>query len=120
VITELPISSNTYVLTFTDGLMHAGRRLGQSLAVSDLIHELLSRVEAQGRECVPAQLLADDILARALEAEQGRPGDDISVVVVAILPVELPAGRADCRDVRRMSVRFPIRVKRAGDGGGRA
>ncbi len=120
VITELPISPDTYILMFTDGLLHAGRRFGQSLDVSGLIYELLSSVEAQGRECVPVQLLADAILARALEAEQGRPGDDISVVVVAILPVVPPAQQAGCRDIRRMSVRFPIRVKRAGDGGGRA
>jgi serine phosphatase RsbU (regulator of sigma subunit) len=120
VITELPISSDTYVLAFTDGLVHAGRRYGRSLDVSGLICELLSQVEDQGRGCVPAQLLADAILDRALEAEQGRPSDDISVVVVAILPVILPAAQESGRGIRRMSVRFPIRIKREGDGGGRS
>jgi len=118
VITELPISHNTYVFVFTDGLLHAGRRFGRSLDVLGLIDELLSVVEAQGRECVPVQLLADAILDRALEVEQGRPGDDISVAVVAILPVVPPIERADYRDIRRMSIRFPIRVTGTSDGGG--
>ena len=120
VITELPISSETYVFVFTDGLLHAGRRFGRSLNVSGLIYGLLAGIEIQGRDMVPAQVLADSILDRALEAEQGRPGDDISVVVVAILPVVPPPERAGWRDIRRMSVRFPIRVERARDEGGRA
>ena len=41
VITELPIAANTYVLIFTDGLVHAGRRTGQSLDVPGLFDELL-------------------------------------------------------------------------------
>ena len=52
-------------------------------------------------------MLADDILAGAVDCDQGRPTDDISVLVVAVRPA-LP----DADDVRRLSVDFPIRVKR--------
>jgi serine phosphatase RsbU (regulator of sigma subunit) len=106
VITELPLQPDTYILVYTDGLQHAGRRYGQSLDVTGLLRDLLSEVATQTAACAPAQILADGILGRAVDADQGRPGDDISVVVVSVLTA---ASESD--DVRRMSVRFPIRVR---------
>ena len=46
--------------------------------------------------------LADALLAQAQEMDQGRPGDDITVVVLSVVARQKPD------DVRRMSVRFPI------------
>lgn len=44
---------------------------------------------------------SDRILQRAVDLDEGRPGDDISVVVAAVL-------EADDDNVRRLSVRVPI------------
>jgi serine phosphatase RsbU (regulator of sigma subunit) len=110
VITELPISPNVYVVVFTDGLVHAGRRAGARIEVAALVQELAAEVETQALEVVPAQWLADALLERAIEAEQGRPGDDISVLVVAFLP-STEAKTPHEHKIRRMSVRYPIQVK---------
>jgi serine phosphatase RsbU (regulator of sigma subunit) len=112
VITELPISSNVYIVVFTDGLLHAGRRTGKRIEVATLVQELASEVERRAGECFPAQRLADALLGRAIEAEQGRPRDDISVLVVAILPAAQPTVPYQ-EKVRRMSVRFPNLVQAA-------
>jgi len=49
-----------------------------------------------------AGTLADALLARAVELDQGRPGDDISVVVLSVVSRQAPDA------VRRLAVRFPI------------
>lgn len=96
VITELPLQEDTYVIVFTDGVLNAGRRYGQRLDVPELVRNLL----ASGvRTATP---LADAILQRSIELDQGRPHDDISVVVVAIV-----AGQ-DNDEVRRMAISFPL------------
>jgi serine phosphatase RsbU (regulator of sigma subunit) len=107
VITELPLRPDTYILVYTDGLVHAGRRSDRRLDVACLFQELLSEVSSRQSACMPAQALADALLNRALDADQGRPGDDISVLVVAVL-----AAAPESDDVRRLSVRLPICVKR--------
>jgi serine phosphatase RsbU (regulator of sigma subunit) len=112
VITEMPISSNVYIVVFTDGLVHAGRGKGGRLDLSALVQELAVEMSERAAECVPAQWLADTLLQRAIQAERGRPGDDISVLVVAILPLTLPAA-SHAHKIRRMSVRYPILVKHA-------
>jgi serine phosphatase RsbU (regulator of sigma subunit) len=106
VITELPIAPNTYVVAFTDGVLHAGFRRGLPIDVPAVVHELASggTSAAQGR----ARAIADAILWRAMDHDDGRPADDISVLVIGVLPAQ-----ADADDVRRMSVRFPIRVRGA-------
>jgi len=109
VITEFPLQAGTYILVYTDGLAHAGRRYGQSLDAVCLFQDLLSEVKHQASGYTLAQTLADTILGRAIEADQGRPGDDISVLVVAVL-----AAVSESDDVRRMTVRLPIRLIREG------
>jgi serine phosphatase RsbU (regulator of sigma subunit) len=100
-ITELPLVPDTCIVAFTDGVMHAGRRNSTRLDVTGLVQELLAQKN------VTAQVLADTILTTAVECDQGRPADDISVVVVTVSPA--PPGSDG---VRRLSVGFPARVKR--------
>jgi serine phosphatase RsbU (regulator of sigma subunit) len=110
VITELPITGNVYIVVFTDGLMHAGRAAGARIEVAALVQELAAEVETRRCDGLPAQWLADELLERAIQAEQGRPGDDISVLVVALLP-PTEARTPHEHKIRRMSVRYPIQVK---------
>jgi serine phosphatase RsbU (regulator of sigma subunit) len=95
VITELEISANTWVIAFTDGILHAGRHPGQALDVGALVQTMV----VENGTTAPS--LADALLSRALELDLGRPQDDMSVLVVAIV-----AGKPD--DARRMSARFPL------------
>jgi hypothetical protein len=46
-------------------------------------------------------MLAERLLADALELEDGRPGDDISLVVASILPRQPD-------EARRLLVRMPL------------
>jgi serine phosphatase RsbU (regulator of sigma subunit) len=101
-ITELPLVPETHVVLYTDGLMHAGWRYGEKLNVPGLVEGLVKQEE------YTASALADALLARAVAADQGRPGDDVSVVVVRVLPA-LPNADA----ARRLRVDFPIRVRRS-------
>jgi serine phosphatase RsbU (regulator of sigma subunit) len=108
VITELPIISDTFVIAFTDGVIHAGARYGQEMDISQLARSLLpgTLMSVQGI----AKSIADEILAKAIASDRGRPDDDISVLVMAVLP-----SLSDGDDVRRMSVYLPIRVHRVAD-----
>lgn len=103
-VVEMPLQAPTTVVLFTDGLLDAGRRYGASL---DILTAVQSLCDGQG--CA-AQSIADQLLARALQLDQGRAGDDITILVLTV--------RARCRDeepapfsktdVRRMSVTFPL------------
>ncbi len=96
VITELPIALHTWLVVFTDGVLSAGQRYGEQLDVVQFVADLLTREEKD------VQAMADAILERAVELDRGRPSDDISVLVLAILP------NVQGDNVRRMTVRFPI------------
>jgi serine phosphatase RsbU (regulator of sigma subunit) len=97
VITELPLEPETWLLVFTDGLLEAGRHTNQRLELTTLVPELLTISSGN------PQTLADSLLERAVAADQNRPRDDISVLVVAVIP------RDSDDDVRRLSVSFPLR-----------
>ncbi|MBM4464022.1 MAG: serine/threonine-protein phosphatase [Chloroflexi bacterium] len=96
VITELPIAPHTWLVVFTDGVLAAGQRYGERLDMVQLVSDFLAGGERA------AQAMADDILERAVELDRGRPSDDISVLVIAIVP------RLREDSVRRMTVSFPI------------
>jgi serine phosphatase RsbU (regulator of sigma subunit) len=98
VIAELPLAAGQIVVAFTDGLPHAGARKG-------LMFDPLAAVSTLG--CPPecgAQELADALLGQAVALDDGRPGDDIAVVVAALVDRPDPQGP----DVRRMAVSFPV------------
>lgn len=98
VITEIPIEPDLHVVVYTDGVLSAGERYGQKLDAVSFVPEQLKR--CSGEAC--ARSLADGLLSRAVEMDRGRPGDDVSVVVVSV------SERQQTDDVRRLSVRFPI------------
>lgn len=95
VITELELERDLTVVAFTDGLIHAGSRDGNHLDISTTLLELIP-------QNLTAQLIADTIMDKALELDQNRPVDDISVVVLQTNP-------NDGDEIRRLTVRLPIR-----------
>lgn len=93
-IDQIPLEENLTVIAFSDGLVHAGDRSGEKIEMSTIFNEI---VVAN----LSAQDICDRLLAKALELDENRPVDDISVVVVQVLPKQ-----GDI--VRRLSVRLPI------------
>lgn len=93
VIREIPLAVGTYALLASDGLCGAGSRTGRSLDVVALLEEL--RPGSPG-----AQEMADAVLDRALELDDGRPNDDITILVISLRETE-----GDAR-IRRLSATF--------------
>ncbi len=103
VIIEVPIAPGITVVVYSDGVLHAGERAGQPL---DVVATLEGLLRGERRELAgpgEAQAVADGLLAAAIAQDQGRPQDDVSVVVVAVRPLS-PGGDT----ARRLQVRFPI------------
>jgi serine phosphatase RsbU (regulator of sigma subunit) len=100
-IAELRLEVGVGMVIFTDGVRHAGERTGIKVEVATVVEELLHRQE----ETPPlsAQLIADSLLDRAVQADAGFPRDDISVVALLVHDNTAKS------DVRRMQVSFPIR-----------
>jgi serine phosphatase RsbU (regulator of sigma subunit) len=98
VISELPVAPDLHVVVFTDGVLSAGERHGQRLDAPAFVRQQLDACASD----MCARTLADGLLAHAVDLDRGRPGDDISVLVVSIVVRRLPD------DVRRLMVRFPI------------
>jgi serine phosphatase RsbU (regulator of sigma subunit) len=94
-IFETKLQVGLTAVAFTDGLVHAGSRNSQYLDVSKELAELI-RDPTQS-----AQVIADNLLGRALDLDQGRPVDDTSIVVLRVL-------EKTSDNVRRMVVRIPL------------
>jgi len=98
VIVEFPIEPGLTLVVFTDGIWSAGNRHGQPL---DLLGVLRSHL-VDAPSSTSAQVLADAILAESIRLDKGRPDDDMSVLVVQIVPYL----RGD--DARRLTASFPL------------
>lgn len=95
IIHELPLAPETTVVIFTDGLTSAGERKGRPLNVPELVRELIGRQ-------VTAEALAQTLLNEALIADDQRPADDISILVLAVSALD----RGD--DTRWLKVSMPL------------
>jgi serine phosphatase RsbU (regulator of sigma subunit) len=101
-VVELPLQAPTTVVLFTDGLLAAGQRRGQSLDLSALVQDLCTDCDAR--------LVADQLLAEALRLDEGRASDDISILVLNVRARperDEPAFLARA-DVRRLSLTVPL------------
>ena len=96
VITELPLAPHMGIVAYTDGLPSAGVRRGQPLDVRAEV----DRLHRAG--LAAAQTWADQLLGLALERDEQRAGDDISVLVVAVLP------RRESDPAWRLLLRIPL------------
>jgi len=97
IINEIPLEIGLTAMIFTDGLVHAGDRYGQSMDVPTNLQALLDE------EDPPAQSVADSILEHAIHLDRGRPVDDISVVVLRVT-----GSMGD--SIRRMTIRLPLGI----------
>jgi len=97
VISEVPLEPGLVMVIYTDGLIHAGKRVGRPM-------DICTSFEAMLEEQDPSpQAIADALLSEAVTLDENRPADDISVVV---LKVTKRLGD----NVRRMTVRLPFDV----------
>jgi serine phosphatase RsbU (regulator of sigma subunit) len=94
-ITEIAIEPGLFIVIYTDGLVHAGKRRGTPMDVGATIRSML-----EDQDPTP-QMLADGLLAQAVSLDEDRPADDISVLVLKVTA-------RDGDNVRRMAVRLPI------------
>lgn len=94
-ITEIPITIGLTAVMFTDGLMTAGERKGRQMDICTALDALLEE-QSPG-----SQTIADALLAQALRLDDGRPVDDVSIVVLRVI-------EQNTDDIRRMLVRLPV------------
>lgn len=97
VINELALEQGLTTVIYTDGIVHAGSRYGESIDVHTCLQALLEN------EDPTPQMIADSLLENAINLDRGRPSDDISVVVLRVM------GRTG-DIVRRMTVRLPLDI----------
>lgn len=94
-IREIPLEPGLAVVMYTDGLSTAGERTGHPFDVKAAVEDLAK----QGEPDPPAW--SDRLLSLALELDQGRPADDISIVVAAIC-------KRTADETRRLTVQMPL------------
>jgi serine phosphatase RsbU (regulator of sigma subunit) len=94
-IIEIPIEPNLTIVLYTDGLVHAGDRHGTPMNSMEVIDSLLDEQSPNAQE------IADTLLAHAVNLDDNRPSDDISVVVLKVTALNGDT-------VRRMNLRVPI------------
>ena len=94
-ITEIAIEVGLIIVVYTDGLVHAGERRGQPMNTAQTLHSMMEDQDPTSQE------IADTLLAHAVNLDDNRPADDISVLVLKVAP-------RNGDNVRRMSVRLPL------------
>lgn len=94
-ICEIPLESGLTIVMYTDGLADAGFRYGRTLDVCTALEALIED------QTPTAQAISDSLLNQAMHLDEGRPNDDMSVVVLSIMPDETD-------NIRRMLVRLPV------------
>jgi len=100
-ISEVPLEPGLTVVLFTDGLVHAGSRSGENLDIQTFLQAIIED-DVDEEQCTP-QEIANSLLTHAVHLDQGRPVDDISVVVIRVTSHESDS-------VRRMTVELPLNI----------
>ncbi len=92
---QLPLETGMILVTYSDGIQAAGRKRGRDMNFA----KLLKIIDENQPE--DATFIAESILEYALELDDYRPGDDMTVTVMGI------CDRESSHKIRRMSVSFP-------------
>jgi serine phosphatase RsbU (regulator of sigma subunit) len=77
-IVELPIRAGMTVILFTDGVYNAGLDNDQSMDICTTIGAMIEEQEPTPQE------IADFLLRHAIRLDEGRPRDDMSVIVLSV------------------------------------
>ncbi|MCP4362448.1 MAG: SpoIIE family protein phosphatase [Chloroflexi bacterium] len=96
-ITEFPLAVGMIIVVFTDGLRHAG-----TLSGNGRYDPCAAFVQMVNNNIANPRTIADTLLAEAVAMDNGRPKDDISVLVTAVWP------QNSGDKVRRMEVHLPL------------
>ena len=96
IATELPLQQDLTALIFTDGIWTAGERSGQRISIPRTVQEAFDNGVTELND------LADFLLTRAVELDQRRPADDMSLVILGI------RGNDNEDEARRMTVSLPF------------
>lgn len=100
IIVEHRLEPGVGAVVVTDGVLNAGSRFGNGLDLRDEIASVLEQADGEGYP--PAQSVADHLLNRAVDLDNGFARDDISVVVLFVNE------RQEDDNVRRLHVEFPM------------
>lgn len=100
IVDQLPLKPGTYVVTYSDGLMEAGTRTSQKIDLPDLVTSCI-------RQGPTARELADFLMSEALRLDLNRPLDDMTALVVSILPGQDIAPGQIVPLVRTMDLNIP-------------
>ena len=92
---QIPLEVGMLLVSYTDGVQAAGRKRGKTMNF-DMIQKIISDNHAED-----ATYIAENILEYALELDDYRPSDDMTVVVMGISDTER------VYNIQRMSVSFP-------------
>jgi len=95
IITEVSLELGLTVMMFTDGITHAGKRIGQTMEPMTSLRALLEANDPSPQE------IADSLLEQAIRLDQNRPADDTSIVVLRVVSSENDK-------IRRLTVRLPL------------
>ena len=94
-IYQIPLEIGTILVSYTDGIHSAGKKRGKQI---DFKH-IIKIIEENNVDDV--DFIANAILEYALELDDIRPGDDMTVVVMGI------SGKEYNNKIRRVHVSFP-------------
>jgi hypothetical protein len=99
-IVEIPLEVGLTVLSFTEGLMNAGKNFSLTFEVTTLLESLLDEQDPA------AQSIADTILNEAIRMDNNQPQEDMALVVLRViahsfdsirrLTIQLPFGQPEC------------------------
>ena len=92
-IVQTPLGAGALAVIYSDGVHDAGARRLKRLDTADVVQPLVG---------MPAQEIADALLAAALEVDDGRAADDMSVAVMTARPADHSDG------ARRMKMELPL------------
>ena len=95
-VTQVPLASGLCIILTTDGIAGAGRRSGQGEL------DLPAFAAAELADDLPAETIADRLLAEAIRRDGDRPADDMTVVALALRQHREPTL------VRRLTARIPL------------
>jgi len=95
-INEVSINPHMVIVVFTDGLRHAG-----SLSGNGSYDPIAATQRLLNQGIYNARIIADTLLNEAYAKDNGRPKDDISVLVVTTHPEQKDG-------IRRLEVHLPV------------